>query len=133
MASHLFQQFSGSLERGVVKLFGTIVTSTSGTIASSDAMGMTITKVASKSGRYRLALAGPYQRVLGCSVMVTGAADTAYPAANGVSAILRNVAVSSGSAPALEIQLMRTDTGADAEVLDGSSIFVELTLSNSSV
>lgn len=133
MASHLFQQFQGSLEKGVVKLFATVVTSTSGTIASSDMMGGSVAKVDSEAGRYRITLAGSYQRLLAANVMVSGAADAAYTTTNGVKAIVRNVAVSSSSAPILDIQLCRTDTGADAEVIDGASIFIELTLSNSSV
>jgi hypothetical protein len=120
MASRQFQQFQFSLERGVVKLFATVVTSTSGTIASQDAMGMTIAKVGSEAGRYKLTLADAYQRVLACNAVVIGAADAAYATANGVNSILRNVAVS-GAAPALEVQFTRTDTGADAELADGAS------------
>jgi hypothetical protein len=132
MASHLFQQFQGSLEKGVVKLFGTIVTSTSGAIASSDMLGGSIAKVGSEAGRYRITLSGSYQRLLGASVMVSGAADAAYTTAKGVQAIVRNIAVSAAT-PVLDIQLVRTDTAADAEVEDGASIFIELSLSNSSV
>jgi len=132
VASRMFQQFQGSLERGVVKLFATVTTSTSGTVSSQDAMGLVVSKVSGKAGRYKLTLADAYQRVLACSAVVIGAADAAYATANGVQAILRNVAVS-GAAPALEVQLCRTDTGADAEVIDAAVILIELTLSNSSV
>lgn len=133
MASRMFQQFQGSLEKGVVKLFATIVTSTSGTIASSDMLGGSVAKVDSEAGRYRVSLADSYQRLLSASVMVSGAADAAYTTAKGIQAIVRNVDVSNASAPILDIQLVRTDTAADAEVEDGASIFIELTLSNSSV
>lgn len=132
MASRQFQQFQYSLERGVVKLFATVVTSTSGAIASSDAMGMAVTKVGSEAGRYKLTLQDAYQRMLSCSVMVSGASDAAYTTAKGIQAIVRNVAVS-GATPALEVQLVRTDTGADAEVEDGATIWIEVTLSNSSI
>lgn len=90
-------------------------------------------KVGSEAGRYRITLAGSYQRLLAANVVVSGAADAAYTTAKGVQAIVRNVNVSNASAPVLDIQLIRTDTAADAEVEDGASIFVELTLSNSSV
>jgi hypothetical protein len=132
MASRMYQQFQGSLEKGVVKLFATVVTSTSGTIASSDMLGGSVAKVGGKAGRYRITLADAYQRLLSASVIVSGAADAAYTAAAGVTAIVRNVAVS-GATPILDIQLCRNDTGADAEVIDGASIFIELSLSNSSV
>ena len=133
MASRMFQQFQGSLEKGVVKLFCTIVTSTSGAISSSDMLGGSVAKVGSEAGRYRISLADSYQRLLGASVMVSGAADAAYTTAKGIQAIVRNVDVSNASVPLLDIQLVRTDTAADAEVEDGASIFIELTLSNSSV
>lgn len=133
MASRKFEQFQYSLEKGVVKLYASIVTSTSGTVSSSDAMGMTVAKVGSEAGRYRLSLQDSYQRLLACNVMVSGAADAAYTTAKGIKAIVRNVAVSSSSAPLLDVQLVRTDTGADAEVEDGASIYIELVLSNSSV
>lgn len=133
MASLMYNQFQYSLEKGVVKLFATIVTSTSGTISSSDMLGGSVAKVGSEAGRYRITLSGSYQRLLSASVMVSGAADAAYTTAKGVQAIVRNVDVSNASTPVLDIQLIRTDTAADAEVEDGASIFIELTLSNSSV
>jgi hypothetical protein len=132
MASHLFQQFQGSLEKGVVKLFCTVVTSTTGAIASSDMLGGTVAKVGGEAGRYRITLAGAYQRLLGASVIVSGAADAAYTSTAGVQAIVRNVSINDAT-PTLDVQLIRTDTAADAEVEDGASIFIELTLSNSSV
>ena len=132
MASRLYQQFQGSLEKGVVKLFATITTSTSGTIASTSATGLTVAKVASESGRYRITLEDKYTRLLNASVIVEGAADAAYTSTAGVSAFVRNVAVSAAT-PVLDIQLARTDTGADAEPISSAVIYVELTLKNSSV
>jgi len=133
MAARRFEQMQYSLEKNVVKLYGTIVTSTSGAIASQDCMGAVISKTADEIGRYTIALRDSYQRVLSVSVTVVGATDAAYPIASGIAHILRNVAVSSATVPAFEIQLCRQDTGADAEVLDGASILVEISLSNSSV
>lgn len=132
MANRQFQQFQGSLEKGVVKLFATIVTSTSGTISSTTATGLTVTKVGSEAGRYRVTLDDKYTRLLAAQAIVSGAADAAYTTAKGIQAIVRNVAVSAAT-PILDIQLVRTDTAADAEVEDGASIYVELTLKNSSV
>lgn len=132
MASRMFQQFQGTLEKGVVKLFATITTSTSGTIASTSALGLTVAKVGSEAGRYRLTLDDKYTRLLNVSAIVSGAADAAYTSTAGVHALVRNVAVSAAT-PILDLQFCRTDTGADAEVIDAAVIYVELTLKNSSV
>jgi hypothetical protein len=132
MASRRFEQLSSlTVEKNVVKLYATIVTSTSGAVASVDCMGASIAKVSAEAGRYRVTLADAYQRLLACNAIVSGAADAAYTTANGVQAIVRNVAVSAAT-PVLDIQFVRTDTGADAEVIDGATIYAEITLSNSS-
>lgn len=95
-------------------------------------LGGSIAKVGSEAGRYRITLSGSYQRLLAANVIVSGAADAAYTTAKGVQAIVRNVAVSAAT-PVLDIQLIRTDTASDSEPEDNASIYIELTLSNSSV
>ncbi len=132
MASRLYQQFQGTLEKGVVKLFATIVTSTSGAISTTTATGLTVAKVGSEAGRYRVTLDDKYTRLLSAQAIVVGAADAAYTSTAGVTTLLRNVAVSAAT-PVLDIQFTRTDTGADSEVIDGATIYIELTLKNSSV
>jgi hypothetical protein len=132
MANRQFQQFQGTLEKGVVTLYAVITTTTSGAIGSTSAVGLSVAKVASEAGRYRITLEDKYTRLLNVSVIVSGAADAAYTAAAGVNPIIRNVAVSSAT-PILDVQLCRTDTGADAEVIDGSVIYVQIVLKNSSV
>jgi hypothetical protein len=130
MASRMFQQFQGTLERGVVKLFATVTTSTSGAIASSSALGMTITKTASEAGRYTVTLSDKYVSLLAANALVEGAADAAYTTAKGSQAILRGVDI---AGKVLYVQFVRTDTGADAELEDGAKFFLELTLKNSTV
>ena len=132
MANRNFQQFQGTLEKGVVKLFATITTTTSGTIGSTTATGLTVAKVAAEAGRYRITLQDQYTRLLGVNVIVSGDADTAYTTAAGVRPLLRNVDVAAAT-PVLDIQLTRTDTGADAEPISAAVIYVEITLKNSSV
>lgn len=132
MASRMFQQFQGTLEKGVIKLYATITTSTSGTISSTLATGLTVAKVGSEAGRYRITLDDKYTRLLSVHAIVSGAADTAYTTAKGLNALVRNVAVSAAT-PIFDLQMVRTDTGADAEVEDGAVIYVEITLKNSSV
>ena len=132
MANRRFNQFSGALEKGVVKLFATITTTTSGTIGSTNAVGLTVAKVAAEAGRYRITLQDQYTRLLSVNAIVSGAADAAYTTAKGLNTLVRNVDVAAAT-PILDIQFARTDTGADAEVEDSAVIYVEITLKNSSV
>jgi hypothetical protein len=130
MANRRFEQFSGGLEKGVIKLFAKVTTSTVGIIASQSSLGFKLEKTAGEVGRYTAKLDDKYIGLLGCSVIVEGAADAAYPVAKGVTAILRNVATQTKT---LDIQFTQANTLADSEIADGASFYVELTLKNSSV
>ena len=94
MANRLYKQFQGTLESGVVMLYGSAVTSTSGTIASKTGKGLTITKTAAETGRYTVTLADKYTALLNCRVVLVGAADAAYTGSKGLVSFLRNVDVS---------------------------------------
>lgn len=132
MANRYYKQFQGTLEAGVVKLFGSVVTSTSGTIASSTGKGLTITKTAGKTGRYTVTLADKYTALLGVSVVLVGSTDAAYTSAKGDVSFLRNVNVGA-SVPYFEIQWADADgSPADAEIENGAGFYVEVTLKNSS-
>lgn len=130
MANRLYKQFQGTLEQGVVKLFGSVTTSTSGTISSSTGKGLTITKTAAEVGRYTVTLADKYTSLLGVSVMVQGAADAAYTAAKGLCQLIRGVDVSGNGV--LYVQFADPATSADAELENGAKFFLEVTLKNSS-
>lgn len=130
MANRLYKQFQATLEQGVVSLFGQVITSTSGAIASSSCKGFTISKVAGKSGRYLVTFADKYTSLIGVDVIVEGAADTAYNTAKGLSPMLRAVAVSA-SVPTLLVQFVST-TLADAELDDGAKFYLQVKLKNSS-
>ena len=133
MANRYYNQFQGTLEPRVVKLFGKVVTSTSGTISSSNGKGLTITKTAAETGRYTVTLADRYNVLLAASVAVVGAADAAYTTAKGLVWFLRGVDVS-GTTPVLYIQFCDADgSPADAELEDGAQFYLELTLKNSSL
>lgn len=132
MANRLFKQFQMSLEAGVVKLYGSVTTSTSGTIASSTGKGLTITKTAAETGRYTVALADPYVALLNVSVVVQGSADAAYTSAKGLQAFIRAADVTSLTAPLFYVQFCAEDgSPADAELEDGAKFFLEVTLKNS--
>lgn len=131
MANRLYKQFQGTLEAGVVMLFGSAVTSTSGTIASKTGKGFTITKTAGETGRYTVTLADKYTSLLSVNVTVVGAADAAYTGSKGLGSFLRNVDVS--SAGTFDVQFTTViATPADAELPDATSFLLEVILKNSS-
>ena len=132
MANRLYKQFQGTLEAGVVYLYGSGTTSTSGTLASTTGKGFTITKTAAKTGRYTITLADKYTSLLNCNITIQTSADVAYTASKGIVAMVRNVSVS-GSPATLQVQFMTAvATPADTELEDGAKFFVELVLKNSS-
>lgn len=131
MANRLYKQFQGTLEQGVVKLFGSVTTSTSGTISSKTGKGLTITKTAGETGRYTVTLADKYTALLSCSVRIEGAADAAYTGSKGLVSFLRNVDVS--SAGSFDVQFTTAVASpADAELENGAKFYLEVTLKNSS-
>lgn len=130
MANRLFKDNAKTLEGGVVKLFGKLVTTTSGTVDTTNtaAKGFAITKTAAETGRYTLTLEDNYTSLLGASVIIEGAADAAYTSAKGNVAFLRNVAVTTGT---LDVQFCDADgSAADAELENGAKVYFELTLKN---
>ena len=131
MANRYFKDHVKTLEGGAVKLFGKVVTTTSGTIGSQTSKGFTVTKTESETGRYTVTLEDKYSSLLGLTVALQGAADAAYTTANGLGWFVRGVDVSA-STPLFYIQFYRTDTGADAEVIDAAEFYIEVTLKNTS-
>lgn len=129
MANRYFKGDVKTLEGGIVKLFGKVVTTTSGTIGSQVSKGFTVTKTGSEAGRYTVTLEDKYTSLRGCSVALQGAADTAYTTAAGLGWFVRGVDVGAAT-PLLYIQFYRTDTGADAEVINSAEFYIELTLKN---
>lgn len=117
-------------EAGVVKLYGTFTTTTSGTIGSSSCKGFSVAKTATETGRYTVTLGDKWNGLLGVNVAIEGAADAAYTASQGLCSLLRNVDVS--SAKTLDIQFADPATSADAELEDGAKVYIEITLKNSS-
>lgn len=130
MANRLFKQFQGTLEAGVVKLYGSFTLGASGAVASSSCKGFTVTKTASKTGRYTLTLQDKYNGLLAANVVLQGADDAAYGSA-GSLCFLRGVAVAAAT-PLLYVQVATAVASpADAEAPSGTIVYVELTLKNS--
>jgi len=131
MANRLFKRDAGTLEAGIVKLYGSVVTSTSGTVASTSCKGFTVAKTASEAGRYTVTLTDTYTAFKGCHVTLVGAADAAFTTAKGLVPIVRNVSVAD-STPTFDVQFVDADgSAADAEVPDGAEFYLEITLKNS--
>lgn len=141
LLDHVFCDPGRSNRSAEVTFSGSVVTTTAGTLgtgaANVDTPLFSITKVAAKVGRYRIQLLSSNGNAcvapkltswwFGC----TGAADAAYPVANGLSDnLIRNNAIS--TAGTFEIQFQRSDTSADAEVLDGATIFVRFAVKKGS-
>lgn len=132
-----FRRDMAAREAGVVKLYGKVITSTSGTISSSSCKGFTVTKTSAKTGRYTITLDTTYNKLLMCSVVVQGADDTTpYTTTRGLMSYIRavDVAATAASTHLFYLQFCdRATAPADAEVLDGGVIYIELTVKNSSV
>ncbi|HEY8925057.1 MAG TPA: hypothetical protein VIU64_11805, partial [Polyangia bacterium] len=83
MANRNFSGDVRSIKRGVVKLYGAFTTTTSGTLSTTaitpvKKAGFSLTKTATKTGRYTVQLgtaANPdkYQGLIGAAVIVSGA------------------------------------------------------------
>jgi len=120
-----------TLEAGVCKLFGEVVTSTSGTIASQSCKGFTVTKTGSETGRYTVTLADKYMKLLNVGVCVVGAADAAYGSGKGLMSFIRNDSIASNGTT-FNVQFVDAATPqADAELEDGAKFKIEITLKNS--
>ena len=129
MANRYFKGQLRALEGEVIKLYGKVVTGASGAISSQACKGFSVSKTGSEVGRYTVALEDKYNALLSSAVSVVGQDDSAYPIANGLSSLLRNVDVGA-EAPSFDVQFVRMDTAADAELEDASEFHLEITLKN---
>lgn len=131
MANRYFKQGSYFLESEIVKLYGKVTTTTSGTIGTSSAKGFSVTKTAAETGRYTITLADQYPEFKHCAIVVEGAADAAYTSAKGLVAFIRNVSMSTKT---FNVQFCDADgSPADAELEDGAKFYLEITLKNTTI
>lgn len=131
MANRRFKQFQGSLESGLVKLFGKATFGSSGAVSSSTCQGFSIAKTGSETGRYTVTLNDKYSELKGCHVTLVGPADAALTDASGVISSIRNDAVSSSKT--FDIQFSSNVNLADADPSSGNKMYLEITLKNSSL
>lgn len=128
MANRSFKRDASTLEAGIVKLWGKVTTSTSGTIASTSCKGFAVTKTGSETGRYTVTLTDRYSSFKHCSVVVQGAADAAYTTGKGLVSFIRGVDMTN---KVFYIQFVDADgSPADAELEDSAIFYLEITLKN---
>jgi hypothetical protein len=135
MLNRTFIPEKGSLNHGVIHLYGQIPLGTSGALAATysaavDSPGATVTKTATEAGRYTVTLQGPVKKLLHGVATVLGADDTAIGTGGSVPFLRDNDLASDGT---IEIQFARSDTGADAEIADNLAFTYHLVLQVSSV
>lgn len=128
MANRYFKQFQGSLETGIVKLYGSVTFGATGAVSSSDCKGFSVAKTGSETGRYTITLEDEYPEFKGCVAIVEGAADAAF-STNGQLCALRNVAMASKT---FDVQILDA-AGADTNPASGYKLWLEITLKNSEV
>lgn len=124
MANRTFNQFQGSLEKGVVQLFAEISFGASG--APTLVRGKGVASVAKAStGVYTVTLQDTYQRTLGLASTWKG---SAAPAGDLVVLAADNVATA--NAPTLSLKVL-DEAGVATEPASGEAVLVAVTLSNS--
>ena len=119
MIRKLFPLFGSPAPR-VVKLGGTFTIGASGAITAqtgSKLAGGTVTQTATKTGRYGIAFTRQYKRILNAGGLFFGPDDSAFPTTTG-SSVKGRLLTTSG----FTIQMVRTDTQADALPASGSII-----------
>lgn len=137
MAQRSYQPLLGSVQRGVVPLFSRVVLGSSGAVSSQDGAklaGFTVTKTASKTGRYTITLDKNYARLLWADVRIIAADDTAYTTAKGADVLIRDDDVGRGAGDGtFELQFCRSDTEADAEVEDSRDLLFMVVVRDANV
>lgn len=130
MANRYYKQFQGTLEAGVVKLYGSVTTTTSGTVGSTACKGFSVAKTAGEAGRYTVTLADPYIGLLSVHAVLVGTTDAAYTSGKGLVTFLRNVSVST-TGRTFDLQFANPIDETDAEVENAAKFLLEITLKNS--
>jgi len=124
MANRTFNQFQGSLEKGVVQLFLEVAFGASG--AATITRGKGIATVAkSATGTYLVTLQDSYIRTLGVASTWKGSSAPA-----GVLVVLDTDNVANGTTPTVTLKVY-DEAGVATEPANGESLLVALTLSNS--
>lgn len=144
MAARTFQQFQGSLEKGVVKLWCYVSVGGSGAVtfkkwtwengsgsyatADSSGYGGVVSVTKTGTGLWSVLLQDTYARVLGVTGTTFLAGGTATAVAIGVNTTLTDV--TSLTAPTVAVALLDSTAHA-ANPASGDNVLLEITLQNS--
>lgn len=133
MADRNFKDEVRTLESAVVELYGQVTFGSSGAISSQACQGFSVAQTAAETGRYTVTLEDSYNSFKGCQVTLEAAADAALTTADGNWAVVRNVSVGTSGGGTFDVQLVRTDTGADADPTSGTVMHLAIKVKNSSL
>lgn len=133
----IWKVFDKANRSGVIYMTGQVNLGVAGVVSSSDTPRFSVTKTATKTGRYDVQLKNPdgtnvsaIQLVsVDCKVWMA-AADAAYTATKGTVVLVRNNLVSTTGA--FQLQLIRTDTMVDAEAEDSAKLIISMGIKTSS-
>ncbi len=124
------REYDKANRSGVLHFFGQVNLGATGAVSSQDCPRFKVTKTATKTGRYDIQLVdpdgSPVSALRLCSFnlgILTASADTAYTTAKAAGWILRNNSISPNGT--FQLQLIRTDTNADAEAEDNATLIIE--------
>ena len=121
MSNRMFYPLRGSLNREVVTLYGTVTTTTNGTIGSQDCKGFSVARTS--TGLYTITLQDAYAATLDVRVLII---DTTITPGKG-----QIIAVSADTPllASIAVKFYRPDTQVVADVDDGAILKFVLTLS----
>lgn len=123
----------GTVNRGIDTFIAKVVTGAAGaiTVASSDSVAqcrMSFVKTAAKTGRYTFTLPDKYRSFRGGNVTLIGPDDAAWGAnTTGLDYFWRDNDIDGGALDGtIELQFIRTDSNADAELPDNVIFYAEI-------
>ena len=128
MGDRITNQFTGTLEKSVVKLFGSMTIGASGAVTSSQGGGIASVDE-SGTGTYTITLADKWSRLLNISIVPVGtSASTVFQ-----WRVDKSVSDAQSDILAKTIVLQAADAaGADVEPASGEVFLFEITVRNSS-
>jgi len=126
MANRMFNQFQGTLEKGVVQLFAEVSFGASGAPTLVRGKGIAVNGITkSATGTYLVTFQDSYVATLGLSSAWKG---TAAPAGNEV--VLDTDSITNGTTPTLTLKVYST-AGSAIDPASGESVLLAFTFSNS--
>lgn len=124
MSSHFFNQFQGTLEKGVVTLYGKLVVGSTGAVTSGTGKGITNITKESGNGTYTILLDDVYHAFLDMGLSFVHATT-------GEDLTWQILSVDVASAKTIVIGF--TTAGTLANAADGDIVYFRIDLRNSSV